>query len=174
MNIFDVESGTSIPVTDCVSAFGDAAWSVDSSHLVFGCGAPGDIRMVNRDGSGIQTLVGGPMPEFGPGLSPDGRSVAFRRSGEGDGVISVNLDTGEELRLFGPGTGSGSDQDTAVWSPDGARVAFFGDAPDGPGIYVVNRDGTGLYRLVAAVPYVTGIYWLSSERLGFVVEIGGL
>jgi len=35
------------------------------------------------------------------------------------------------------------------WSPDGTRLAFFGIAGQGPGIYIVNADGTRLHKVVS-------------------------
>ena len=41
--------------------------------------------------------------------------------------------------------------DPFAWSPDGAKIAFYGDGPDpqvpGPGLYTINRDGTDLTLL---------------------------
>lgn len=43
------------------------------------------------------------------------------------------------------------------WSPDGTQLAFLGDA-QGPGVYVVNVDGTGL-RKVTAVSALSSSWW---------------
>jgi dipeptidyl aminopeptidase/acylaminoacyl peptidase len=79
-----------------------------------------------------------------PRWSPDGRVVAFARSGDGDGLYIVSA-LGGRPRLLVPG-GAGD----LVWSRDGRRLAFSRecDAPCDSGLYVVDRDGSHLQRLL--------------------------
>ncbi len=54
-------------------------WSPDGSKLAYAAGDPGDILVMNADGSGQHTVVGGPTDDFGTSWSPDGTAIAFLR-----------------------------------------------------------------------------------------------
>ena len=85
--------------------------------------------------------------EKAPDWSPDGTQIVY---GKGSAVWRMNAD------------GSGQTQVVAnsvlpAWSPDGTRIVFsssaFG-APNGPDIFTVNPDGTGVTRLPTAAPAI--------------------
>jgi TolB protein len=54
-------------------------WSPDGSQIAYAAGDPGDILIMNTDGSDQHTVIGGPADDFGPTWSPDGRQLAFIR-----------------------------------------------------------------------------------------------
>jgi Tol biopolymer transport system component len=71
-----------------------------------------------------------------PALSPDGNKVALDASPEGDRDVWVaDVQRGVTMKVT---TGGGMDR-SAVWSPDGRRIAF----ARGRKIYVTNADGSG-------------------------------
>lgn len=81
-----------------------------------------------------------------PVYSPDGTKVAFVRASSTRELWLMNPDGTERVRL----TSDHSDRSPA-WSPDGAQLAFSralvaGTSPAGSrsGIFVINRDGSGL------------------------------
>ena len=66
-------------------------WSPDGSKIAYAAGDPGDVLVMNADGSNQHTLVGGPTDDFGSAWSPDGGQIAFVRFDDRT-VYVVNAD----------------------------------------------------------------------------------
>ena len=118
-------------------------WSPDGTKLAFHSGA--GILVMNADGTGVVQLnpnIGCTCVISGPAWSPDGSQIAF----EAVGVWVMNPDGSGARALTG-----GS---TPAWSPDGSRLVF----SRSDGLYVINRDGTGLQRM-ASIPGATSPAW---------------
>ena len=90
-------------------------WSPDGSKIAYAAGDPGDILVMNADGTDQHTIVGGPTDDFGSAWSPDGEQIAFIRfddrtvrvaDADGSGVHAV--------RAFGL-------QAVPAWQPRGQR-----------------------------------------------------
>ena len=100
-----------------------------------------DLWVVNVDGTGLFNLTNSPIDEDIGIWSPDGTEVAYNAWLGGLWIISAS---GGAPRLL---------VDDRVlyldWSPDGSRFVFvgYGTKAGIRGIFVVNRDGTGLLRL---------------------------
>jgi Tol biopolymer transport system component/DNA-binding winged helix-turn-helix (wHTH) protein len=88
-------------------------------------------------GSGMVTLV--PDPASDPAISPDGKSVAFRRNSDTPGAAGIFVTSGDGKRLtqltHHPG------DCCPAWSPDGTAIAYSRIATDEYGIYVVKANG---------------------------------
>ena len=91
-------------------------WSPDGSQIAYHAGDPGDILVMNADGSNQHTVVGGPADDFGAAWSPDGEQIAFIRFNDRT-VYVVNADgSGEHaVRPFGL-------QAVPAWQPRGDRL----------------------------------------------------
>jgi len=91
-------------------------WSPDGTKIAYAAGDPGDIRVMNADGTDQHTIVGGPTDDFGTAWSPDGNQIAFVRF-DNRTVYVVNADgTGEHaVRPFGL-------QAVPGWQPRGDRT----------------------------------------------------
>jgi Tol biopolymer transport system component len=114
-------------------------------------GPSGEIYVMDPDGKNQKNITNSPASETRPAFSPDGKKIAFVRDFKG--IFVMNPDgSGQTQILDGPSMGfsSGSITGNPSWSADGKKIAFEGipkGSLDGPDIYVINVDGTGLTRL---------------------------
>jgi Tol biopolymer transport system component len=151
----------------------EVAWSpVADRLLVVGWpasdpDAPVDLYVVRTDGSDLRQLSHDAVVERAPSWSPDGARVLFA---ETTATTFENRDYGQDLFVM---DADGSDRrqltewqgldSFAVWSPDGAWIAFASDreaTPEqqrgnasnrpfgGVSIFAMRPDGTGLLRLL--------------------------
>jgi Tol biopolymer transport system component len=112
-------------------------------------GPPGEIYVMNPDGSGQQNITNSPASETRPAFSPDGKKIAFVKDFKGISVMNPD-GTGLAQILDGASSGLGSITSFPDWSPDGKKIVFNAipkGSPDGADIYSINVDGTGLTRL---------------------------
>ena len=128
---FDVQrlqvTGATVPVLDAVAptTLGAAQFSLSrDGNLVYVSGAYPDIDRtlvwVNRAGA-VQVLPAPPRPFQDPRVSPDGRRllVEIYLGTKGD-LWAYEFDRGTLSRV----TFEGFENETPVWMPDSARVAF--------------------------------------------------
>jgi TolB protein len=86
--------------------------------------------------------------ELFPAWSPNGRKIAYERypSGSIDSDIYVMNARGKVRKRL---TDNSVSDSSPVWSPDGSKIAFSGN-PIGPGIHVMNANGTDVKYLLNA------------------------
>ena len=132
----------------------EPTWSPDATRLAWARIAfsatavqPGDIWVMNADGSGQTPLTSGPHHDTNPSWSPDGTRIAFTRRPASDpgnaDVYVVNADGTGEARLTTDPAFDGE----PTWSPDGTRIAFASDRDGNAEIYTMAADGTDETRL---------------------------
>jgi Tol biopolymer transport system component len=132
-------------------AWGCPSWFPDGKQLVFA--KDYNLYVASVDGTSIERLTrdkDGTL--YRPSVSPDGRSIACdgfvegRRGG--NGIITMRAD-GTRIRRITMYTDEFRPDGAASWSPDGGQIIFSGHRGhfEGAGVYIVNRDGTGLRRL---------------------------
>jgi Tol biopolymer transport system component len=87
-----------------------------------------EIYVIHLDGSGRRHLTSSPLPDLAPVVSPDGRSIAFIRGIQWQGVGSVDSTDIWTMRLDGHGQApfaSGPhDELDPSWAPDSRTLAF--------------------------------------------------
>jgi Tol biopolymer transport system component len=129
--------------------WGCPSWFPDGKRLVFA--KRFILYVASVDGTSIERITDdkdGTL--YRPSVSPDGRwiacdGVAIRY---GYGIIVMRAD-GTAMRRITRGSSEIENDAGASWSPDGRRIVFSGYRSrfKGAGVYVVNRDGSGLRRL---------------------------
>jgi serine/threonine-protein kinase len=141
------------------------AWAVAATVVVLGAAIAtvGIVLLGDGDGPGP-----GPGPEPVPGLT--GR-ILFARGPSTSGDLYV-MDAGatEVTRL----TDDPADDGSAVWSPDGTRIAFASNREGEYDIYVMDADGSNVVRLTDS-PAVDGFPAWSSDgtKIAFASDRGG-
>jgi Tol biopolymer transport system component/DNA-binding winged helix-turn-helix (wHTH) protein len=108
-------------------------WETRGAEIREGMEKLGEAKALSK----MLTLV--PDPASDPAISPDGKSVAFRRNGYAPGAAGIFVTSSD---------GAGVTQLTQhpgdccpAWSPDGTMIAFSRMATDEYGIYVVEAHG---------------------------------
>jgi Tol biopolymer transport system component len=151
---------------------GDSMVSAGGNTLVYTTGKFRQGQLTWFDRSGRHSgAVGDPDIYYDPAISPDGSTLAVeKRDAERNptDLWTVDLARGAFSRL----TTSPGFENTATWSPDGRRIAFSSDQPDGLSIRVKNSSGTGAEEVL-----VTGrgspSAWSSDGRYLLFTKDGG-
>jgi Tol biopolymer transport system component len=91
-------------------------WSPDGSQIAYAAGDPGDILVMDADGSDQHTVIGGETDDFGPAWSPDGQQLAFIRFDDRTVRVADADGSGAHLvRSLGL-------QSVPAWQPRGDRL----------------------------------------------------
>ncbi len=141
-------------VTSEPAAEFDPTWAPDGARVAYRHQASKDwnateIYVSQIDGSDAHDIShnDGP-PDWGPTWSPDGSVIGWNTVRSGDAGFRFGLadPSGDHFRLVDPGVWV----EYPAWSPDGAKVAFMSQTPEGSEnyeIFVMNADGTNPVRL---------------------------
>jgi Tol biopolymer transport system component len=149
MNAADGSGKSSLSCTPAsVAAESQPAWA-GNGQIAYIRNAPSEIWAMNADGSGQRQLTATTAGEQTPDWSPDSTRIVYTRSGQ---VWTMNAN-GTAQKAIVSGAGKAGAQ--PAWSPDGSKIVFESSAftaPNGPDIFVMNPDGTGVIRLAGSVP----------------------
>jgi TolB protein len=132
-----------------------AGWSPDGKQIGFTTFADpggGTLWVMNADGTKLHAIYANENAFVGfEDWSPDGRTI----------LLGVDARGGGQLDLYAIGVnGKGltaltrveGDDSGGKWSPNGAKFVFWSDGyppRDGPGIHIMNSDGSSPARVLA-------------------------
>ena len=141
-------------------------WSPDGTRIAFIDNA--GISVMNADGSERHPLAAGNPRAVYPAWSPDGTEVVFS-GGNFDTIEIVGADGSNRRTVLGPDP---FEYTAPSFSPDGSRIAFITNRPDGGfgdvlEIFVMNADGSGLARLTNDSTENAHLDWGATDRLLF-------
>ncbi|HUO23075.1 MAG TPA: hypothetical protein VMU59_11220 [Caulobacteraceae bacterium] len=127
------------------------SWTPDSKSIVFSFGGywrtrdqtVANIKMISRDGTGVQDLTPATSNTGFASVSPDGKQMVFRSWAKNDeGLRIMDLDT-RKVRVLT------NDWDNVPgWSPAADSIVFTRKQKDGNfDIFTIKSDGSNLQRL---------------------------
>jgi Tol biopolymer transport system component len=132
---------------------GEVAWSPDGARIAFGRtnGKGGvDIWIVDATGGEPSRLTDA-TPSTLPSWSPDGTTIAFTSSRDGDDeVFTMNSDGSGELNRTNNTFEDGTSSSAVLWSADGAQLYFLSDRDGSLDLWQANVDGGGAENLTAS------------------------
>ena len=132
--------------------FGRLSWSPDGNLLAYSdrieLNEPTSIFLLSLDSMEVRKLTStpGPIGDYNPAFSPDGRTLAFNRGSQGvTSIYTAPVSGGAEQRLIsGVQFGWG-----LAWTPDGRDIVFAraGWLPDAGWLWKISRRGGEPQRL---------------------------
>lgn len=134
-------------------------WSPDRRYLVFTAylnRSKQDIHMIELASGKRWTLVSLAGLNITPSFSPDGNSLAFATSQDGNSEIYVLEMRSKSLRRL---TTHPAGDLSPSWSPGGRELAFTSDRGGGPQIYVMDNAGSNVRRLTFEGDYNAAPAW---------------
>ncbi|MEO8041855.1 MAG: tetratricopeptide repeat protein, partial [Acidobacteriota bacterium] len=140
--VYDLETGTSVDVTNNPAFDADPSFSPDGRQIVFASLRDGnaEIYLMNSDGTNVRRLTDHPAWESHPVFAPDGTQIAFNadRENEKGNTFLMSLDGSGIRRLTD--WKSGDYVVPGGWSADGTQIVFSSDREGTEDIYVTNAE----------------------------------
>jgi Tol biopolymer transport system component len=157
------------------TSYESPTWSHDGRKIAFSGTAcedncPPQISILDRASGRIRAFHWGLFPAERPSFAPDGRRLVFI-GGDSNDVYTVAADGSGLKRL----TDEGAAHDQAVWSPDGRKIAYTRQQPNGRwDIYLMNANGSGKTALTRTSVSEEQPAWSpDGKRLAFIRQERG-
>jgi TolB protein len=155
----DVDSGSTIQLTDYNANAASSSWSPDGRQIVFASDRDGDYELfvMDNDGNNERQLTFNNATDHGPVWSADGRWLVFHRgTDEAREIFRMHPDGSNEVRL----TANNIEDQYPVWSPDGQRIAY----ESAGRIIIADFDGNMLEQLPLSSPFNSAVCWSPDGR----------
>jgi len=147
-------------VAATASAAAPAKW------LVFAARPPGQyvdqLFRIRSSGTGLKRLTNGAYASIAPAFSPDGKRIAFARTGVG--IVTMDVNGKSVHRLT-----TNSRDSFPAWSPDGKQIAFVRPTSAAWSLFVMPATG-GPQRRLAKAPASGRPTWSAN---GLFIPSGG-
>jgi Tol biopolymer transport system component len=158
--VADADGGHPIVLDAMVHSPSPMTWSADGRFIVYSrtVGTVDQVFMATTDGSSTRQITSGAVTNWGPALSPDGRTIAFARGDPVVGIYVIQIDATGERRIT---MGAIGEFDTAEWSPD-ATTLLFGAGnrdQDREDLFLVGLDGKAERRIIESSGNDSGATW---------------
>jgi len=139
------------------------AWWPRADGLVYTSYKKGSPDLFSKKFGGNEgRLTSGHGADIGASFSPNGRTIAFMGSVEGNSdIFTMDTNGKNRTRL----TRLRSIEASPTWSPDGKRIAFVSDRYGTPQIFVMNADGSEAQRVTYDGSYNTSPDWSPDGEL---------
>lgn len=134
------------------------SWFPDSQKLVFSFGGywrtrdqnVANVKMINRDGTGVEDLTSTTSNTGFASVSPDGKQMVYRSWAKGDeGLRIMDLAT-RKVRVLTNDWDNVPGWSPATSGPSAGRIVFTRKQKDGNfDIFTIKSDGTGLLRVTS-------------------------
>lgn len=122
----------------------DPSWSWDNQRIIFRraqASGPGDIWVMNADGTNPVQITDTPEDNQDPAFSPDGTKIVYEQEiGVGTGDLEIfiaDADGGNPMQL----TSDAGVSEAPSFSPDGTRLLFKSDRDGDFDVYTQDLDG---------------------------------
>jgi Tol biopolymer transport system component/DNA-binding winged helix-turn-helix (wHTH) protein len=126
----------------------DPVFSPDGNEIIFVRDNYGPTQLYRMDlnGGNQRRLTERDGYERSPAFSPDGGFLAFAGDREGHGldIFLLDLKNPNDEKVI---AARRFHDVSPVFSPDGKKIAFIATSDGNPEIYLMNSDGSGLFRL---------------------------
>ncbi|MFN8207951.1 MAG: hypothetical protein U0T82_11170 [Bacteroidales bacterium] len=126
----------------------DLGWSHDGSKLAII--SNDSLFTVNKDGTNKRLIATGAYSK--PSWSDDDKYILYQGFSAGHSIQLVESDGSSNKELVG----SEYIPFMPEWSPDGEQISFVGlNTPEGSTLYVMNKDGSNLFKVPNTGSYVS-------------------